>query len=123
MILWRTRDHWNHIHVQYEPRYSDRYGTPPYSRDFRAWWEAILAGEDYNVAALEVEDLQEALNGAGCTDYEGKPLVVDGVYGRRTQSAWIKGLSPAAGGVEGDFVTKAIFNDHRHAEGTTGKPL
>lgn len=124
LVLWRVRDHYNHIHVQYEPRYSDRYRTPPYSSDFAMWWARILEDNGVeNMAFLEVEDLQEALNGAGCTDYENKTLEVDGIYGRRTQSAWIKGLTPQDGGPEGDFVTKDSFNNHRHAEGTTGKPV
>jgi hypothetical protein len=44
------------------------------------------------LAGLRVEELQETLNEMGATDFEGKALVVDGVYGSRTQSAWIKGM-------------------------------
>jgi hypothetical protein len=37
-----------------------------------------------------IKDEQENLNAAGFTDYEGKPLVVDGINGKRTKSARLK---------------------------------
>ncbi len=37
-----------------------------------------------------VKGQQENLNASGFTDYEGKPLIVDGEYGPRTQSAELK---------------------------------
>lgn len=55
------------------------------------------------MADVTVKMLQEVLNAAGCTDYEGKRLVEDDVYGARTKSAWVKGLKPGAAlpGAEG----------------------
>ena len=75
-----------------------------YSRDYMHWeidvsptdlrtgvnWNTVQGGE--TLAGLRVEELQETLNEMGATDFEGKALVVDGVYGSRTQSAWIKGM-------------------------------
>lgn len=50
----------------------------------------IEGGAD--MAAMQVEDIQQALNDAGRTDHENKPLAVDGEYGPRTHSALVKGF-------------------------------
>ena len=50
------------------------------------------------MAGITVKMLQDALNLAGQTDYENKALLSDGVWGRRTQSAWVKGLAGGGGG-------------------------
>lgn len=69
--------HLNHVHVSV-------YG-----------W-ADQAGQDWNIdlgggmAALQVIDVQKALNKADVTDYEGKTLAEDDIYGARTESALVK---------------------------------
>ena len=39
-----------------------------------------------------IKDLQKMLKTAGATDYDNKVLVVDGVWGKRTESAFVAGL-------------------------------
>ncbi len=60
-----------------------------------------------------VEAQQRNLNGAGFTDYDGKVLAVDGVYGRRTQSAEAKRDAAAASGSGG-----YLAHTHGTDEGT-----
>lgn len=56
--------------------------------------------------AAEVKYLQQALNAAGFTDANGKPVNVDGVYGPKTMAA-VKKLQAAVGTtVDGYFGTK-----------------
>ena len=58
---------------------------------------------------------QVNLNVAGFTDYDGRSLVVDGVYGNRTQSAQLKRDSAAASdGLPNDF----IEHTHKTDKGT-----
>ncbi len=73
--------HSNHVHVSLT-RLGDTDGSA---------WELGLGGtisqEDDELFEQYIRDRQESLNESGFTDYEGKPLVVDGVYGDRTRSA------------------------------------
>ena len=56
---------------------------------------------------------QENLNAAGHTDMNGDELVVDGIYGPKTQSAELARDKAAKG--------NGIADDHRHKyDGTTG---
>lgn len=70
-------------------------------------------GQPFNIgvgtmSAIPVIEHQKALNEAGITDFEGKPLVEDDEYGPRTYSALVKAYksSPTVETVE---VVKAIL--------------
>ena len=83
---WRPyrggNEHLNHVHISVVTG-ADSRGGP---------WAITL--ED-DMAALQVIDLQKALNQAGVTDHEGKRLAEDDKYGPRTHSALVKGLAAA----------------------------
>lgn len=89
-FTWRSYSgsspHTNHVHVSIDRGFQND-GSP---------WNLGLGG--MLVAAIQVRDLQEAINESGAKDYEGKPLVVDDVYGPRTQSAWINAWRLGTGG-------------------------
>ena len=76
--MWRrytgSNPHTNHVHVSVLRR-GDGDGRR---------WDIDLGGE---LASLQIDDLQKAINEAGVTDHEGKALVEDGIYGHRTASA------------------------------------
>ena len=76
-VLWRRPSHYNHIHIDFHPKGT---GTPP------------VLGADSEEAELKeyIAAVQRSLNAAGFTDYEGKVLTVDGVLGKRTESAIAK---------------------------------
>ncbi len=86
--MWRrytgANPHLNHVHVSVLRR-GDSDGRR---------WDIDLEGD---MAALQITDLQAALNEAGATDHEGKALVEDGIYGHRTASALAKGLAAGTG--------------------------
>ncbi len=79
--MWRrytgANPHLNHVHVSVL-RSGDRNGGE---------WRIDLGGD---LAALQIIDLQGALNEAGATDHEDKVLKEDGIYGPRTASALAK---------------------------------
>ena len=79
--MWRrysgANPHANHVHVSVL-RSGDRDGRP---------WQIDLGG---TLAALQIIDLQAALNEAGATDHEDKVLKEDDIYGPRTASALAK---------------------------------
>lgn len=91
-ILWRVKDHFDHIHVEGKPK---KTGTPP------------VINTEADMKELIVE-LQKAMNAAGTTDSNGEPLKVDGVLGPLTFSALVKGLGAGASGstVKGTFTGK-----------------
>lgn len=66
-ILWRTKNHWDHIHVDGDPH---RTGTPP-----------IFEGEDESMKELTLS-IQKALKAAG---YDPGPI--DGIPGPKTEAA------------------------------------
>lgn len=73
-----------------------------------------------------VENLQTMLNKAGARDLDGKPLTVDGLWGPRTESAFIAGLKlGAAGGSGVDPAARQTAGDAlaaaRQANGTLAK--
>lgn len=80
--------HLSHVHVSVR-RDKDIVSKP---------WNLDLEGGD--MAYLDIEELQEALNEAGRTDADGNPLEVDGIYGPKTKFAFVSGLLPAATGVD-----------------------
>lgn len=85
-------DHLSHVHVSVNSK-ADSDGSA---------WDLGLGGvittpmEDDEMFEQYIKDRQEMLNANGFTDYEGKPLVVDGDYGGRTRSAEQKALKAAA---------------------------
>lgn len=93
-------------HRDVDPRYSTTCPGEP----IMGW---LATREDNPMANVTVEELQEVLNDAGQTDYEGKRLVVDGVYGRRTKSAWVKGLTGS--GPIGDHSHDVPAHTHSYA--------
>jgi hypothetical protein len=80
-FMWRRYSgasfHTDHVHVSVLPRGD---------RDPSAW-RINLGG---TLAALQIIDLQAALNEAGATDHEDKALKEDDIYGPRTASALAK---------------------------------
>ena len=81
--MWRryrgSSFHLNHVHV------SVTRGADGKARR----WDIELGGE---MAAVQVIDVQKALNEAGVTDHEDKLLEEDDVYGPRTAAALAKGF-------------------------------
>ena len=115
LILWRVKDHYNHIHVQYEPRYSDKYGVPPQTYEFAAWW-AAKNGVDMGAAML-VEDIQQALIDAGYDLGDWTPVGpgyspgADGVWGTTSKVKFAEALK------NGDVSIPA----HSHTFNVSGK--
>jgi len=68
------------------------------NKDQMHWQVNVAPGdiEENDVAAMQVEDLQEALNAAGQKDQNGDALVVDGIYGSKTKYALTNGLKTGA---------------------------
>ena len=76
-VLWKVPDHFDHAHIETANK---RTGTPPCA-------DGTTPGgnvKDY------ITGQQENLNASGFTDSNGQALVVDGVYGPKTQSAELK---------------------------------
>lgn len=93
LILWRVADHYNHIHVEFIPKFSERYGTPPSYADFDEWVSEVYLGGAADMSAMQVIDIQRACNQAGLTDMNGEPLKEDDQYGAKTEYALVTGLS------------------------------
>lgn len=106
-MLWQRKDHYNHIHVDMWPY---GYGTPPcagghlqvknkdgtishgFSSDFEGGFE---------VTALQVVQLQVALNKADQLGADGNALDEDDVWGPNSEFALVNGLTAlvATGGL------------------------
>lgn len=87
-VLWRVKNHYDHIHVELSPKFT---GVPPLSPPTK---------DD----EMKILDLQKALNKAGIRDKDGRHLSEDGVYGSSTESALVKafeGRVGAPGGLAG----------------------
>lgn len=107
-VFWQIALHYDHVHITANPRRNyDNRQVPP-----------CAGGKDVDEMEL-IKNIQTMLNKAGARDYEGKSLVVDGIWGRRTESAFINGLKQGGSG----GVSRAEFDAHRHDEGSTGAPL
>lgn len=78
-ILWWVKNHYDHIHLDFNPKQT---GTPP------------LPGQELDVEAIK--GIQRSLNGAGYKGKNGKPLVVDGDWGANTEHAFAKMCVDAA---------------------------
>jgi len=96
-----TAGHWDHVHYEADPKQT---GTPPC---------ASGGGGDDDMAKA-VEGIQRSLNAAGYRDKDGRALVVDGIYGPRTEHAHAQMMADAASGGSGSHVHKF--------SGTTGQP-
>ena len=70
-LLWWVRDHYDHIHLDFNPKQA---GTPP------------LNPPEDDVEAIK--GIQRSLNRAGHKDPDGNPLVVDGKWGPNTEHAF-----------------------------------
>lgn len=93
LILWRVANHFDHIHVEGEPKQT---GTPPGGAD-----------EEDEMFADYVKGLQAQLNELGFRDQDGNLLAEDGVYGPKTGHAdWSQRL--AGTGVHSHNVTVTI---------------
>jgi len=75
-ILWRQRNHWNHIHADFNPK---QRGTPPILG-------ARPTGDD-DMFKEYLTEVQKSLNDAGFKGANDRPLSVDGILGRNTISA------------------------------------
>ncbi len=76
-------------------------------------WTQYLGFETRYQKGTDVElikRLQTMLNKAGARDYQGKVLVVDGLWGTRTESAFIAGLKLGTGGTV-DAAARKTAND------------
>jgi hypothetical protein len=73
---WRRSDHYNHIHVDFNPK---QYGTPPLL--------SSIQGDDDVAFAEYLKGVQESLNEAGFRDGRGRLLTVDGKFGANTLAA------------------------------------
>jgi len=99
----------SHVHIEGAPKRNPRpyVNVPPCADGV----PEIPEGED----PIMITDIQENLNAANFTDYEGKPLVVDGKWGRRTASAhaaMVAAVNDTAGA-----------QNHHHDGGPTGGPI
>lgn len=138
-IVWKDGGaHENHCHIDFYPKATTRKwcgnGTPSWAyKDGSVIWSRNPDPENgrYDGDGSEPidppdggdEDMeqyvtaqQENLNAAGFTDFDDRPLVVDGVYGPRTQSAEAKRDAAAAESSQGGF------QPHTHDLGT-GTPI
>lgn len=95
--------HENHAHVSLNSK-GDTDGSA---------WNLNLGDSDMAV----VEDIQKALNKAGARDNDGNRLDVDGVWGPKTEAAFINGLNLGSGGGLTEKDVKAIINDSQIVAG------
>ncbi len=107
ILTWRYNSaHWNHIHVDMWPK--GLYTPPCAGGSLRVRHEdrtrgtvftSDLEGGD-DMAAMQVIDIQVALNKAGQTDSRGRPLVEDDIYGANTEFALVNGFEAVSAGVD-----------------------
>lgn len=107
--LWRRTNHYNHIHVDFNPK---QYGTPP-----------LLTGEGDDDVKFEeyLKGVQTSLNEAGFRDGSGRVLTVDGIFGPNTLAAIKKrdvaaALEPAVPEIILDVDTVRVVKGVRIAE-------
>jgi len=103
VLTWRySAAHWNHVHVDMWPR--GLYTPPCAGGALRVQhkdgtrgtaFTSDLEGVD-DMSAVQVVDLQVALNKAGQKDPNGDPLAEDDVWGPNTEFALINGLTALA---------------------------
>lgn len=81
-LLWRVANHFDHIHVDFNPK---RGGVPPYPTEDEDDMETN-------------KGIQRSLNAAGFRDQTGAPLTVDGQWGPKTEYAYARMCAAAASG-------------------------
>ena len=98
-MLWWRKNHYNHIHVDMWPY---GYSVPPCAggrmqvknKDGTLGTEFTSDIEgDFNMASIQVIEMQIALNKAGQLGANGQPLVEDDIYGVNTEFALVNGLT------------------------------
>lgn len=100
---WRpysgSNPHDTHGHLSWQNPYTGRltYAQAWAMLNDRSPWQI---GNVERSGKMKIIDVQKALNEAGITDYEGKKLVEDGVYGKRTHSALVKAFKSNGGVTE-----------------------
>jgi hypothetical protein len=86
-FTWRpysgTNGHWSHVHVSV---------LASSQNNVSSWNIGIEKGEEENMAAMQVIDIQIALNMAEQLGANGKVLVEDDIYGRNTAFALARGF-------------------------------
>ena len=117
-VLWWRASHYNHIHVDMWPY---GYGTPPcagghmkvknkdgtFSREFSSDIEG-----GFEVTALQVIELQVALNKAGQVGADGNALTEDDIWGPNSEFALVNGLIACeAGGGLTEGEVKVLIAD------------
>jgi len=124
-VIWWTTSHYDHIHVDFWPK---GHSTPPKSTTGVGYFKYSngvvkrssiqtipMQGKglgEHEMAVMQVEDVQEALNAAGHKGANGKKLTVDGIYGPNTKHALVAAYR--SGGSTGGLTkadVKAIVND------------
>ena len=103
VLTWRYNDaHWNHIHIDLWPK--GMYTPPCKGGALRVKHKDGTRGTEFtsdieggfDVAALQVENLQEALVAASQLGADGNVIDVDGVWGPNTLFAFANGLKEMA---------------------------
>lgn len=85
---------------------------------FRTTLFQLPQPQEDDMAALQVIELQKALNLAGAQP----ALAEDDAYGPKTKAAFVAALK--TGSVDlSDFVFKTTYQAHKHSEGITGTPV
>lgn len=99
-----------------DPMHFEFMGTPTEARNIIARYNLTDGGEDVEAV---VKGIQEELNRAGFRDQDGGVLVVDGIWGARTQFAFRRALTAAKEpGPKGDKGDKG----DRGGKGDKGDP-
>lgn len=123
-LLWWREDHYGHIHVDFWPR---GWLTPPCAggrlrvkhKDGTVGYEFTSDIEEVDVAAVQVVDLQVALNEAGQLGANGKVLAEDDIWGPNTAFALANGLRALEGqGVSEETVIGLIQGTSLVPDGT-----
>ena len=78
-LLWRVANHYDHIHIAFNPKQT---GRPPYPSE--------------DTVDEVVKGIQRSLNGAGFRDMNGAALQVDGAWGPKTEYAYAKMCAAAS---------------------------
>lgn len=124
--------HYDHAHVEMTRASAEKLTLATLRSvvgDFRA--NPFDGGSGGDNGLMKPEDMQKALIDAGYdlgnyTPLPGYPPGADGDWGDKSQQALTQAFKDAKEGQAPDLsglVTKAVFDGHRHQEGTTGKPI
>ena len=82
-----AKDDWDYRAIQAEEAWENREANPEMAKQYNMMMANRLA-KNFDPSSSEgVQALQTYLNRAGITDYEGKELKADAMFGQRTESA------------------------------------